>query len=236
MGYVLIIFVAALVQGMSGFGFSLIAIPFLTLIMPLQIIVPILVICSLVLNLVIFTRMQGNLHLKAIAVMLVVGIMSTPLGVQILTVVDETILKAMVGLLIILSALIMYRGYKLHLKNIHVMYGLTGLISGVLNGSLSLSGPPVVLMLVNEGQEKNVFKKNISAYFLALNLFTIPSFLGKGLITVQVLKMSTLGVVILLAGATLGIKLGDKIDENRFKKMVLVMIMSMGLMTLVSIF
>lgn len=234
--FIVTIFLAAMVQGMTGFGFSLVAIPILAIVMPLRMLVPILVVCSLALNILIFSQINGKLHLKRIAVMLIVGAFSTPLGVQLLTIMDEKILKAIVGLLVIFSALFMMKGVKIHLTNKHVVYALTGFLSGVLNGSVSLSGPPVVLMLVNEGEEKNDFKKNISAYFLSLNILTIPSFFMMGLMDANVLKMSTVAIAILLIGASIGIKIGEKIEEGHFKRIVLMMIMAMGFMTLVSIF
>ncbi len=234
--YSVIIFAASLIQGMTGFGFSLIAMPILAMFMPLKIIVPILVVCSLGLNLIIFFRLKGQLHLKRILMMLVIGIASTSLGVQLLTVVDEVYLKAGVGILIILSSIVMFKGLHVEFKSKQLTYAVTGFLSGVLNGSVSLSGPPVVLMLVNEGTSKNDFKKNISAFFLALNIFTIPSFLAKGLVTSEVIKLSGIGMVVIIVGALIGIHIGEGIREEKFKSIVLGMIALMGCMTLVSIF
>lgn len=234
--FCVIILGAALVQGMTGFGFCLVAMPFLSLLLPLKVIVPVLVLCSLVLNMVIFFRMKGHLHLKRIAVMLVVGIVSTPLGVILLTVVKEKILKGTVAVLVILTALIMLKGIQVYSKNKYFTYTLTGFLSGLLNGSVSLSGPPVVLMLVNEGENKNDFKKNISGYFLALNIFSMPSFFMKGLISPIVLNYSIVGIAVLIVGALTGIKIGEGIGDERFKTIILLMIMAMGLMMLISIF
>ncbi len=231
----LIIFIAAVIQGMTSFGFSLVAMPFLTLFISLKLIVPTLVVCSLLLNVIIFSRMKGTLHVRRIMVMLVIGIVSTPIGVELLTIIDERYLKAFVGILVIISAIIMMKDVHISFRNKTVTYGLTGLFSGILNGSVSLSGPPVVLMLVNEGEDKNNFKKNLSAYFLALNIFTIPSFIVKGYISAEVIKMVLFGSVAIIVGASIGIKLGEKIDESKFRKIILTMIMVMGIMTLVSI-
>lgn len=234
--FIAIIFISAFVQGMTGFGFSLVAMPFLTMFLPLQIIVPILVICSLVLNIIIFMRIKGGLHIKRIVIMFVVGMLSTPIGVYLLTVVDEVLLKGAVGVLIVITSIILMKGIHLEFSNKRLTYAVTGFLSGVLNGSVSLSGPPVVLMLVNEGEEKNDFKKNISGYFLALNIITIPSLMIGGLVVTEVVNYSFAGILTLIAGALLGIKIGERIDSDSFKRIVLFMIMAMGLMTLMSVF
>jgi len=236
LAYILIIFFAALVQGMTSFGFSLLAMPFLTFFMPLQLIVPILVVCSLCLNCIIFFQLKGQLYIKRMILMLIVGIVSTPIGVELLTLVDEKHLKFCVGSLIIISALIMFKGIHFRFSNKQITYIITGFMSGVLNGSVSLSGPPVVLMFVNEGQEKETFRKNISGYFLTLNIFTIPSFFAKGLLTHEVITYSGIGIVALSIGAIIGVNVSEGIDELKFKRLVLMMIMGMGLMTIISIF
>lgn len=157
--FILIIFLSAYIQGMTGFGFSLVAMPLLTLFLPLQIIVPILVTCSLVLNIIIFIKIKGHLHINRILIMFIIGMVSTPLGVYLLTVVNEVFLKGVVGVLILVTSIIMMKGIQLEFSNKHLTYGLTGLLSGILNGSLSLSGPPVVLMMVNEGRKRIILKR-----------------------------------------------------------------------------
>lgn len=234
--FIVVIFISSLVQGMAGFGFSLVAMPFLTLLLPFQLIVPILVICSLALNIIVFMKTKGCLYLKEIVIMFALGLLSTPIGVYLLSVVDEFFLKAMVGVLIIITSITLLKGFHLKFSNKYLSYGLAGFLSGILNGSVSLSGPPVVLMLVNEGHEKESFKKNISGYFLALNMVTIPSFVVGGFVVTEVVSYSIVGTITLIIGAFIGIQIGQKIDSGSFKKIVLFLIMTMGCMTLISLF
>ena len=46
---------------------------------------------------------------------------------------------------------------NISINNIKLSYGIAGFISGVLNGSLSMSGPPIVLFFSNEGFDKNFY-------------------------------------------------------------------------------
>ncbi len=47
---ILVIFISGFTQGMTSFGFSLLALPLMTMILPIQVVVPLLMIFSLVLN------------------------------------------------------------------------------------------------------------------------------------------------------------------------------------------
>ncbi len=232
----LIIAIAAMIQGITSFGFSLVSVPLLALIMPLELIVPMLVVFSLLLNIIVFSKIQGHINKKQIAILIIFGLISIPLGIYGLKVVDDRIIKLIVGVIIIISALAMQFGFKVRFKNQNLAYGLTGFLSGILNGASSLSGPPVILMLSNDGLNKDNFRKTLATYFMVLNLFSIPLFLASGLLTETVLINSAKLLPALLIGTFTGIGVGNKIPDVLFKKLTLILIFVMGILTLISAF
>lgn len=233
--FIIIVF-ASLVQGITGFGFSLLSVPLLTFVLPLEVIVPVLVIYSLVLNIAVFSRVKGHVNKIQIILLVAFGIVSIPIGIYGLKSVEDTYIKLLVGGVIIISALAMQFNFKIHFKNQKLAYALTGLFSGILNGSSSLSGPPVILLLSNEGADKDNFRKTLATYFMALNIFSIPMFLASGMITKTVLKHTITLLPALAIGVFIGLAVGDKIPDKVFRKVTLVMIFVMGLLTVASAF
>ncbi|WP_026478612.1 sulfite exporter TauE/SafE family protein [Alkaliphilus transvaalensis] len=231
----IIIFLSSMTQGMISFGFSLVALPLLGMFLPLQIVVPILVIYSLILNSMILHHIKEYINIKRIIILVVAGMVGTPFGAYLLKVTDEGVLKLVVGVIIIISTVINYYGYKIKVKKEKLSYLPVGLVSGILNGSVSLGGPPLVLFLTNQGVEKQTFRANLTTYFWLLNLFTIPTYLLGGLISQEVLRYGGLLVPALIMGTFLGIKLGDKVDEDVFKRLTLILIFVMGLLSIVSV-
>lgn len=230
----IIITISALVQGITSFGFSLLAVPLLAIILPLDQIVPMLVVYSLILNIIVFANLKGKLDKKQILLLVGFGLVSIPIGIYALRVVDETWIKLLVGIIVILSSIAMNFGIKIKFKNQNIAYGLTGFLSGILNGASSLSGPPVILLLSNEGVNKENFRKTLSTYFMTLNLFTIPMFLMNGLLTEEVMTTSFKLFPALLIGTFTGLKFGNKIPDHIFRKITLGLIFIMGILTLVS--
>ena len=53
----------------------------------------------------------------------------------------------------IVTGLAMVGGAKVKFRNKLVSFGFAGLFSGILNGGVAMSGPPIVLFLTNEGYE-----------------------------------------------------------------------------------
>lgn len=231
--FIIIIF-SAMVQGATGFGFSLLAVPLLAFVLPLNVIVPILVLFSLLLNVIVFFKLQGHVDKVKIGILIGFGLISIPIGINALQGLDENIIKLAVGIIVIVSAVAMNFGIKIHFKNEKVAYGLTGILSGILNGASSLSGPPVILMLSNEGVEKSTFRKTLATYFLALNLFSIPMFVLNGMVTTEVLSKSVILLPALIIGVLIGVGLGNKLPEKIFRKITLTLIFLMGIMTIIS--
>lgn len=228
----IVIFTAALVQGATSFGFSLIALPLLGLLFGLKVVVPTLVIFSIVLNLIILVKLRIRPNLKEIGLLTVFAILFIPVGVQLLIFVDESILKAGISILLIAIAVIMLRGYKIKITNKTISYILTGILSGILNGAVSLSGPPVVVLLANDDKNKDDFRSSLTFLFFTLNIVTIVLYISKGLFENPALIKMLYLLPVMIIGTFVGLFIGNRIDDGKFKKIVLVLLLFMGMMNL----
>jgi uncharacterized membrane protein YfcA len=229
------ILLASLVQGITGFGFALIAVPLLSLFIPeLRNITPIIVIYSFLTNIIIVYKTKQYIDLKKILPLIIFGILATPLGTYILLYVKVNTLKIIVGAIITITALAMLKNFKINIKNQNISYGIVGLLSGFLNGSTGLSGPPVVLFLTNQNTDKDVFRANLTLYGIATNIFAIILFISEGIINTSVLNFTEIYLPALIIGTFLGIKVSSKINEIFFKTLTIYLISFLGLYTVIS--
>jgi uncharacterized membrane protein YfcA len=224
-----------IVQGITGFGFALIAVPLLSLFIPeLRNITPIIVIYSFLTNIIIVYKTKQYIDLKKILPLIIFGILATPLGTYILLYVKVNTLKIIVGAIITITALAMLKNFKINIKNQNISYGIVGLLSGFLNGSTGLSGPPVVLFLTNQNTDKDVFRANLTLYGIATNIFAIILFISEGIINTSVLNFAGVYLPALIIGTFLGIKVSSKINEIFFKILTIYLISFLGLYTVIS--
>lgn len=233
LGFIIIWF-AASIQGISGFGLSLVAVPLLSLILPLEVVVPLMVVFSLILNVISFSKIKGHVNKTQMLILICCGVLFIPVGIYGLKTLDDQIIKVVAGVIISFSAIMMAFGFKLKFNNQKIAYGITGMLSGVLNGASSLSGPPVILLLSNEGGEKNNFRKTLATYFMLLNIFTLPAFVIGGFDVDQVLYYGIRLLPALIIGTLFGIAVGNKVPEALFRKLTLGLILVMGIMTVLS--
>jgi uncharacterized membrane protein YfcA len=229
----LIMFLAATVQGIAGFGRALIAAPLIALFTPADETVVVMIMLGFIGAIVMVIKNHKNIHVKRMIPMVVFGVIGSIAGVQVLSMLPVKELKIIMGAFIIVSAVILSTGFRVKIKNEKVAYSVAGLLGGFTNGAISFGGPPTVLFLQNQNEEKNVFRANLSIFFLvigfvgSLNLFLNGMLTGNLAINAGILAVPT------ILGTFFGHFLSHKFHEDIFRKIVLVILFAAGVMAIV---
>jgi len=229
-----IVLVAGFIQGLTSFGLSIVAIPFLIAIIPLQEIVPTIIVLAIITNILILISARKEIKFKKFGLLLLMGILFLPVGAYSLKYLNPDYLKLCFGILITVFSLLLILKKTFPIKHEKIGFAITGSLSGFLNGSLSLSGPPVVLFLSNQGIDKGTFRANITLYFLILNIISIAVFLGNGLMNRLVADRILYLAPALVIGVFTGIKLSKKLKDDLFRKVVLIVLLISGIWTTIS--
>jgi len=230
----LVVALAGFVQGMSGFGFSLIAAPLLSAFISPKIVLPALLLQSIIINLMVFIPAQKQVNLKSYGIMILTGIIGIPVGTWLLLTLSPDVIKVAVGVVTFLFALLLSLDVRFSIGHGRVSTGLVGLLSGVLNGSITFSGPPVILFFTGKGMPKDAFRATLAAYFLVLNLVTLPSYFIGGLFNMQVVQLSAISLPALLLGTAAGIVVVRFVPQHAFRRVTLILVLLMGLLAVYS--
>lgn len=225
---------AGLIQGLTGFGLALVSVSILINFLSPKLVVPTVVILSIFTNIIILFEARKWVDLRRIWPLMMAGIVGMPLGTYLLVVLDASILKVFIGAVIALFAIAFLMGFKKQIRNEKLAFAPVGFISGLLQGSTSLSGPPVILFFVNQGVEKQVFRANLVAYFTVLSLATIPVFVLGGIITKEVINHVLWFLPAMIIGVIAGIKLAHKVKETLFRNLALIIVTIAGLLSIAS--
>jgi len=230
----LAIFLGGITQGLTGFGFALVSVPIMVILLSPKIVVPIVLMQSILINLIILLEARKWVNLKRIWPLMIAGIVGIPLGTYLLIVLDVGILRVFIGAVLIPFAIASFMGFKKQIKNEKLAFAPVGFISGLLGASTTLAGPPVILFFVNQGVEKQTFRANLVAYFMVLSLATISAFTLGGVITTEVIKYAIWFLPATIFGAIIGIKLAYKVDEKLFRNIALIIVTIAGLLSIAS--
>lgn len=230
----IIVGVSALIQGITGFGFALIAVPLMSVFMVPKDIVPMVVVFSLIMNIIMFMKKREPIVFSEFKLILIFGILGIPFGVYLLNILSPDIIRFFAALLIIATSIALMWGWELKSKNENISTAVAGFLSGFLNGSTSMSGPPIVLLLANQKVGKETFRSYLPTYGIVTNLITLGIFMLSGNLNFNLFKTTVLLSPALLVGLWIGMIVIRFINEKFFRKLSLMLILVTGLYALVS--
>jgi len=229
-----IILIASVVKGLTGFGFALTSLPLLSIFIAPKTAVPIITICSVFLDGYTLYDTRKHVQYKEIITLVISGITGMILGTYFLVSLDSQIIRLVIGVVTVLFTITSMMGVKHEISNTRLASIPVGLLSGVMGGTISISGPPIVLFFNNQNVEKKAFRANLIAYFFFLYFATVPAYFFGNLITLEMLQSSAVMVPVMFLGATMGIRLSKKIDETVFKRITLLLILVTGVMAILT--
>jgi uncharacterized membrane protein YfcA len=208
-------------------------VPILVLIIEPKVLIPAVLIHGLIMNGALAYEARKNIQIHKIAPILLGGLFGLPFGAYLLVFLSSDILKIMIGSVIVIFGLLLLSGRNFHLKREKMFSVPIGLISGLLNGSVSMSGPPVILFFANQGVMKDNFRANLVTYFFILNIMTLIFFAIIGLINTDVLVLAGLTLPVALIGIFIGTKVSKKVNERVFRRIALILVSLAGLGSLI---
>jgi uncharacterized membrane protein YfcA len=226
----IVVLLASLIQGMTGAGYVILGLPLLALVYDPKMLVPVMTIHSAFLGLAILVQSRQHAEWWRVWRLLIGGVIGLPIGVYLLSVIDVDILRLTMGVIIISFALLLMGTAGWKVRHERVAHLSVGAASGVLNGLIAMSGPPIVLFLTNQAVDKGRLRASMTLFFFLQNLVTIPLFISKGLLGLPELRLSAYLFPALAIGTLLGLYLHRHIPEAIFRRVLLwIMLVAGGL-------
>jgi uncharacterized membrane protein YfcA len=222
------VFAGGMLQGCLGFGFAFIALPVIAMYFTPLLATPMIVVLSLILNIIAIFSCFKHANKKVISWLLIGGVCGTPFGTLVLKHVDAALYSFLVGILIMCAAVLFLIDKRYPLKDKMMNYVPVGIVSGLMNASLGLSGPPVVLFMGNQAFNKDIMRATMIGYFLMINLVAFLWFGLNQMITYDAFGCLQYFVPAVICGTLVGIFVSRFIDEKMFRKIILVLVVMIG--------
>jgi uncharacterized membrane protein YfcA len=221
---VIIVAIAAIIKGITGFGFALIALPLLMFWYTPKEIIPVLVLCNLVASIfIVLQKKDRKLVNTQFQVLIFYGAAFTSIGVLALHYIsNQALIIIMSAFFIVLSTLSLI-GINYPIKQNSFTYKLAGAFCGFLTGCISVSGPPLALFLNAAKVNKQEFREIFSWFSIVTASIAIGGYWVLGLLTINILKMTFLFLPILFLGSWAGKKLNESIPISLFSKISIIM-------------
>ena len=230
-----VVFLTHFQQGITGFGCTVLALPFITLLLGLQTAVPLLVMVGWLVALSIVVESRRHIVWREFAwIALPVGL-AMPIGIW-------------------LAGALPVKGLKLVLAAFTVLVGIEGLIKqscqatpvqsslrvrrlaglflplgGVLHGAFGSGGPLVIIYATRAITDKSLFRVTLCLLWTALNAILIGQWITRGTLTPHIWKMSAFALPFALIGVALGNRIHYRTNVGLFRKIVYSVLIASGL-------
>ena len=230
-----IVLLAGFVRAISGFGFALVATPLLLFVLDTKSVVVISIIINVPVGLLLLFHTRKHIDVKRVLLMCSGSIFGVPMGAYLLSSLDPSIIRLIIAILIVPFSIVLLLGHSYQFKRDSLGCGISGFFSGLLGSSTSLSGPPVVLFLLNQGLVKERFIGTVTAYFVFMGITSVGAFSYLGMVTIDLL----IKVAMLLPTAILGLYIGTrvlpKVNTTLFRR-IAALIVSLAALTIIVTF
>lgn len=216
---------ASFISGLSGFGFGLIAMSLLPLLIGIKLANAFVSFCGLAIFASLTIPLRKHIAWPALGSLLAGTALGVPIGVYGLVNLPEGLL-----LKILAGFILSYVGFALIVQNrVHFhmdrRWGyLAGLVGGIISGALSAGGPPVIMYCDSLNLGKKGFKATMQVFFVLLILYKIPIFYISGLLTGELWRTLLYYSPFVAVGTIAGILLFHRLSDLWFRRIVLILL------------
>ena len=230
-----VVLMAAMLKGMTGFGFALLAVPLLSLLFPMQSLIPAMTLFNLITSVYILSSIKLKIKAKYFLPMLLSSFVGIPIGVYALTYFPEKTLELAAGISIFSISMVFLLGGNKPVpeKRRGKPIIFAGFLSGLLTSSMSIGGPPIALAMNRKGYSKESFRKIFALVSVINASISSLLYLAKGIFIAFSLKFVFFLLPVIVVGTKVGDILSGKVDQLVFRKIVLTLNLALGLFIIV---
>lgn len=225
---ILVIFLAAFTQSLTGFGSALVAMAVLPEMLGIQVAAPLVALLGGTLEVLLLARYHTALKLKAVWRLAAAAIIGIPLGILAVGRLDEKIVMRVLGLVLAGYGLYGLFDFKLPELRHPAWAYLAGFLAGLLGGAYNTNGPPVILYGNCRRWQPHEFKANLQGFFALSSALVITTHAFSHHLVPLVWRDYWIALPGLVLGVLAGINLDRYLNPLVFRKIVLILLVVMG--------
>ncbi len=232
-----IVFIASIIRGFNGFGFSATCISGFSFILPAIEIVPIILILEVFISVFMIPYIWNKIDWNFVFKLLIGIALGSPIGLYLLKYLSPETTHLSVCLIIIFFSILLMRGYTNKSINNDPSKISTGIISGALNGLTTLGGMPVALFLLVTSIQPAIIRGSLAALFFLTDVYAFILSFFAGIVDMTTIYRTIPLIIILPIGVFIGNKFFIKSKEQLYRKVVfyfLIVISVFGILRIIS--
>lgn len=225
--FISIILIASILQTSTGFGFSILATPFLLLLFEPAYAIQINLVLSFFISVALIMTIRKDIRFDIIKRFMIGCIVGLPIGIIIFLFINLVWLKMSIASLILCLTILLILQYRLKQSNRKDI--LVGSISGALTTGIGMPGPPLLLYFSGAKMDKETLRGTTLAFYLYIYIISLiiqVTFAGTSMI---VWKSVLYALPLVAIGLIIGQKLFLHLNQRAFQIFTYVLLFFTGI-------
>jgi uncharacterized protein len=229
--FFIIILIASILQTSTGFGFSILATPFLLLLFGPAEAIQLNLVLSLIISIALIWKIRSDIDFFIVKRLVVGSIFGLPIGISIFLIMDIDKLKIGISLVILVLTLLLILKFRIRSSKGRDL--VVGGLSGALTTSIGMPGPPLLLYFSGTDTQKEILRATTLCFYLFIYLVSLiiqVIFVGTNKV---VWISSSVALPLVLLGLYLGQLLFTRINQRIFRIVTYVILLFTGVYLLI---
>jgi uncharacterized membrane protein YfcA len=217
---IIALFFSAIIRQISGFGFALVSMPQITLLLGIRIATPFVAITGVTVGLLMVSSNWQQADRRILLQLVCAALFGVPLGVILFGYLPEEWVKRGLGVLVLFYSLYALAQPQLPLIRNPWLTWVCGFVSGILTGAYNTGGPPVIVYGTLRHWSPEQFRSTLQLFFLLVSLLAMIGHGIAGLWTAEMWWLYLYSLPGLFLGHYLGDKLHRMIPRHMFSRVI----------------
>lgn len=231
-----IVLCGAIVRAITGFGASLIWVGGLTLLMPADEAVPIVLLLEVAVSAQLFPACRAHVDWKSLRPLLAGAMLGAPIGIMALAQLDRDTMGLIVAIVVLAASVALVSGWSAKGAPSRPATLSTGVASGVMNGATAAGGPPVIIFFLATPSGMATSRASLIAYFGLTDIVGSILLAISGLLDGRVALRALVLAVPMLIGAAIGQWAYSRVDPERVRPLAFALLFTLGIVGFVRAF
>lgn len=197
---------AAILRGLTGFGFAIAAVPLLSLFLSPVVAVPLVICLQLFGNLFEIRSSLKTCHWSSLGGLTAGALIGVPAGLLGLSVLSPDVARLLIAAATLVAVLLLSGGFAFSRQPGLRLTIPVGILAGVFNGLAAMPGPPVITYYLSMPVSRAVMRASLNVFFLANAVIALASALSLSLIDWTIVLYTLLTLPLMFVGQHIGLR------------------------------
>ena len=225
------VLLAAVLRGLTGFGFALAAVPLMSFSIEPSEAVALAMLLQLMIGVRDIIALHAVLDRPSLARMSLGAVIGTPAGVALLVVLDPSLMRLAIAAVVLAGLGFMFRAPQAPAADRLRLAFPTGIVAGVFAGLAAMPGPPAVAYFLGVDRPAAVKRASLMIFFFVTSLIAIPLLVAGGEVGLPIVLTGILALPVFVAGTAIGTRLFRRTSETSYRSLAIATLVAMAVMS-----